>query len=180
MSAAQNKDSTLVMPAGKTRLEGAAEGEAYPACPPPGEEGGLCGAGAARLTQLAEEQGHAAAADGQRVGEWGLDDLSVTGPQGDGSLWKERDRCSAALSRPMRARSSVSGGETGPDRPQEGKALPGLRPEQSCRENSGPLTWGRVGPGRAEETKNPYHSVLDRVQLHRTDRQRDTVRRTHT
>lgn len=41
------------------------------------------------LTQLAEEQGDTAAADGQRVGERGLDDLPVTSPQRDGSLWRE-------------------------------------------------------------------------------------------
>lgn len=60
-------------------------------CRPPGRgQGRLCRVGAPGLTQLAEEQGHAAAADGQRVGEWGLDDLPVTSPQRDGSLWKER------------------------------------------------------------------------------------------
>ena len=51
--------------------------------------GGLGGSQGARLTQLAEEQGHAAAADGQRVGERGLNDLPVPGAQRDGSLQRE-------------------------------------------------------------------------------------------
>lgn len=67
--------------------------------------------GTAGLTQLAEEQGNTAAADGQRVGEWGLDDLPVTSPQRDGSLWKERDQRSAAPASPASAQSSVSRGE---------------------------------------------------------------------
>lgn len=33
-----------------------------------------------------------------------------------------------------------------------------------------------AGPEWAEETKNSYRSFLNRVQLHRTDRQRDTIR----
>lgn len=39
-----------------------------------------------------------------------------------------------------------------------------------------PLIWVGAGPEWAEETKNPYRSFLNRVQLHRTDRQRDTIR----
>lgn len=182
MSAAQNKDSTLVMPAGKsTGLEG--QLSTNPTCDPgPAGERAARAAGAAGLTQLAEQQGDTAAADGQRVGEWGLDDLPVTGPQRDGSLWKERGQCSAAPTRPVSAQSSRSGGETGQDRPhnRRERPRPASRPEHCCRENSGPLTWGKVGPGWAEETKNPYHSILNRVQLHRTDRQRNTVRRTYT
>lgn len=75
---------------------------------PPGRgQGGPCRLGTPGLTQLAEEQGHAAAADGQRVGERGLDNLPVTSPQRDGSLWKERGQYSAAPTRPVSARSST-------------------------------------------------------------------------
>lgn len=38
------------------------------------------------------------------------------------------------------------------------------------------MLWVGAGPEWAEETKNPYRSFLNRVQLHRTDRQRDTIR----
>ena len=37
-----------------------------------------------------------------------------------------------------------------------------------------------MGPRWAEETKNPYRSFLNRVQLHRTDGQKDTVRHSNT
>lgn len=52
--------------------------------------------GTDRLTQLAEKQGHAAAADGQRVSQWSLDDLPVTSPQRDRPLQKKNDRDSVA------------------------------------------------------------------------------------
>lgn len=88
--------------------------------------------GDAGLTQLAEEQGHAAAADGQGVSQRGLDDLPVTGPQRDGSLWKETDWCSVALTRPMSAQCSVaSGGPGGLTDPEVGLAgTGGMAPGQ--------------------------------------------------
>jgi hypothetical protein len=48
-----------------------------------------------RLTQLAEEQSHTTATDRQRVCQWGLNDLPVTSPQRDRSLWEENDQSSA-------------------------------------------------------------------------------------
>ena len=93
VSAAQKRDSTFVMPEGETGLGAWRAGQ--PRHRPTGRAGGrgtvrgLGGLAGPRLTQLAEQQGHAAAADGQGVGERGLNDLPVPSAQRDGSLQRE-------------------------------------------------------------------------------------------
>lgn len=103
-------------------------------------------------------------------------------------LCRERGQGSAAPTRPVSALGSTASGEPeGQTDPQvglagtgRGKAKPGFCPSSAPERTPGLRPGVRTGPKWAEETKNPYHSILTRVQLHRTDRQRDTVRHTHT
>ena len=190
VSAAQNRDSTLVMPEGDAE-QGQHVGDAYGEMGsgarragqpwPTGQAGGGGTVRGARLTQLAEQQGHAAAADGQRVAERGLNDLPVPSAQRDGSLQREGPGLSCfdqtcfsprlhSLRRAWGAERPPGG--TGRDgqgqRPSPASAGPRSAPEKTLGLQPGV----RMGPKWAEETNSAYRSAPTRVPLHSTDGQR--------
>lgn len=97
--------------------------------PPAPGGGGSSTCTGRRLTQLAKEQGHTAAADGQGVGERGLDDLPVAGPQRDGSLWRERDQGLAARQPRISLSFAAPRGPRGPKDPRWDRPGQAVRPE---------------------------------------------------